>query len=90
MKVIFIYFIYFFKSTEEANWLGQQLKAKNFDPVVLHGTLDPAKRDETMKKFAEGTYTTIIATNVIARGIDIPQVCFLNHFFLYFFFRIIY
>lgn len=40
----------------------------------LHGKLDTAERDRTIDAFRDGKSKVLIATNVIARGIDIMQV----------------
>ncbi|ETO09551.1 Cytoplasmic ATP-dependent RNA helicase, partial [Reticulomyxa filosa] len=41
---------------------------------VLFGAMAPDKRDLTMREFREGKTSVLIATNVIARGIDVPSV----------------
>lgn len=42
--------------------------------VSLHGLMDTAQRDEVMANFRDGKSKVLIATNVIARGIDVLQV----------------
>ncbi|CAG8668211.1 16768_t:CDS:2, partial [Acaulospora morrowiae] len=44
------------------------------DAQVLHGDIAQAQREITMKRFREGKFKCIICTDVLARGIDIPQV----------------
>lgn len=40
----------------------------------LHGSKEAADRDAVMDRFRDGQDKVLITTNVIARGIDIPQV----------------
>jgi len=40
----------------------------------LHGSKEAMDRDAVMDRFRDGQDKVLITTNVIARGIDIPQV----------------
>jgi len=40
----------------------------------LHGSKEATDRDSVMDRFRDGQDKVLITTNVIARGIDIPQV----------------
>ena len=40
----------------------------------LHGSKEATDRDAVMDRFRDGQDKVLITTNVIARGIDIPQV----------------
>ena len=42
---------------------------------VLHGDIEPAQRDATMEAFRNGESTVLITTNVLARGVDVDNVC---------------
>lgn len=42
--------------------------------AVLHGGMDSDARDAIIDEFRAGRSRVLIATNVLARGIDIPQV----------------
>jgi len=42
---------------------------------VLHGNIEPAMRDVTMEAFRNGESNVLITTNVLARGVDIDNVC---------------
>jgi ATP-dependent RNA helicase DDX19/DBP5 len=41
---------------------------------LLHGSKDPVERDRVIDEFRDGKSKVLITTNVVARGIDIPQV----------------
>lgn len=64
----------FTETKKECNELSvtdglQQLKAQ-----VLHGDIDQKHREITLKAFREGKVRCLVATNVAARGLDIPEV----------------
>lgn len=50
------------------------MTAEGHKVVSLHGKLETAERDEVMTSFRDGKTKVLITTNVIARGIDVPQV----------------
>jgi translation initiation factor 4A len=66
--------IIFCNSKRKAEWLKDQLTAENFTVSCIHSDLTQIVRDKTMKSFRLGTSRILIATDVIARGIDIQQV----------------
>ncbi|KAF7696584.1 ATP-dependent RNA helicase FAL1 [Cucumispora dikerogammari] len=42
--------------------------------AMLHGKMEPEIRSEMIKKFENAEYKVLVATNVLSRGLDIPQV----------------
>ena len=38
------------------------------------GGMDNTERDKIIDDFRRGTFTTLLSTNVLARGIDVPEV----------------
>ena len=42
--------------------------------MVLIGGLENSERDKIIDNFRQGAFTTLISTNVLARGIDVPEV----------------
>jgi ATP-dependent RNA helicase DDX19/DBP5 len=42
---------------------------------VLHAGLEPQQRDATMLAFRNGESNVLITTNVLARGVDVDNVC---------------
>lgn len=51
---------------------------KNYFPVQsaqsLHGDIPQKQRELTLKGFRNGNFEVLVATNVAARGLDIPEV----------------
>lgn len=66
--------IIFCNSKRKAEWLKEQLLNENFTVSCIHSDLSQVQRDRTMKNFRVGTSRILIATDVIARGIDVQQV----------------
>ncbi len=65
--------IIFTDKKEEANqvMLNGQIKVES---QVLHGDIPQKQREITFQSFRKGTLKCLIATNVAARGLDIPEV----------------
>lgn len=43
-------------------------------PTIMFGKMEKEERDEMMKKFRNGEVNVIIATDMLSRGIDVPEV----------------
>ena len=41
---------------------------------IMHGKITQSKREWTLRQFREGRIRVIVATDVISRGLDIPNV----------------
>ena len=64
--------IIFVETKGEANELCLNDKLK--DSQVIHGDIAQKQREISLQGFREGKVRVLIATNVCARGIDIPEV----------------
>jgi ATP-dependent RNA helicase RhlE len=71
-----------FAGTKElANQLYEQLEAKFPEQAgVIHSNKEQNHRFNTVNKFKDGTYRFIIATDIIARGLDIAEVSHVINF----------
>lgn len=54
--------------------LGEALMARGYGVETIHGDLSQAQRDRVMRRFRSGQADMLIATDVAARGLDIPDV----------------
>jgi ATP-dependent RNA helicase DeaD len=54
--------------------LSERLQRYGYPALALHGDLRQSQRDLAMKRFREGGRILLVATDVAARGIDVPQV----------------
>ena len=54
--------------------LAKTLKRQNFNVGEMHSDLEQSKREEVMKDFKNGKIDVLVATDVVARGIDINDI----------------
>jgi len=47
---------------------------------VLHGDIAQGSREVTLKNFRAGKFSCLVATDVAARGLDIPSVDLVVHY----------
>uniref|UniRef100_A0A7M4EH67 RNA helicase n=1 Tax=Crocodylus porosus TaxID=8502 RepID=A0A7M4EH67_CROPO len=65
--------IVFCETKKEANELALNASIKQ-DCQSLHGDIPQKQREITLKGFRNGAFKVLVATNVAARGLDIPEV----------------
>jgi len=56
------------------------LTKKNFKHGVFHGGLEQIDREKSLIKFRSGAHNVLIATDLAARGLDIPLIKHVIHF----------
>ena len=64
----------FSRTKHGAEKMKKQLVADGYDAESIHGNRSQGQRDRAIKAFRDGTVTVLVATDVAARGIDIPGV----------------
>lgn len=64
----------FTNSRAKADQLGGVLQGKGVRCGVLHGDMDQKERNRIMALFRQGTITTLLGTDLAARGLDITGV----------------
>ncbi|XP_048715118.2 nucleolar RNA helicase 2 isoform X4 [Caretta caretta] len=65
--------IIFCETKKDASELALNASIKQ-DAQSLHGDIPQKQREITLKGFRNGTFEVLVATNVAARGLDIPEV----------------
>ncbi len=63
-----------------ADRLTQALQANHYDAMAIHGDLSQRQRDYAIHAFRTGKTGLLIATDVAARGLDIPKVSHVINF----------
>jgi ATP-independent RNA helicase DbpA len=58
----------------EVDDVAADLQDAGFSALGLHGDLEQVDRDETLLQFANNSCAILVATDVAARGLDIPDV----------------
>jgi ATP-dependent RNA helicase DeaD len=66
--------IVFAATKQRADRVAHQLKRDGFSAIAIHGDLTQRQRDQAMFKFRKGTEDILVATDIAARGIDVPAV----------------
>ncbi|KDQ13582.1 hypothetical protein BOTBODRAFT_371427 [Botryobasidium botryosum FD-172 SS1] len=66
--------IIFCHRRDTADRISARMTAEGHSVASLHGAKEGSERDRIVDEFREGKSKVLITTNVIARGIDIPQV----------------
>jgi ATP-dependent RNA helicase RhlE len=66
--------IIFVRTRVRAERVAKAMERVSIPSITIHGEKDQAERSEAMRKFKEGECNVLIATDVSARGIDIPDV----------------
>jgi len=67
--------IVFVSTKKNANMVHRALTDGGYTCSVLHGSIEAADRDSTMLAFRNGESNVLITTNVLARGVDVDNVC---------------
>jgi len=70
----------FCKTKAATQKLAKQLKAKNISADAIHGDLLQKERDKVMRAFKNESLQILIATDLAARGIDVPDLAYVVHF----------
>ena len=60
--------------------VAKSLKSHGFNAAPIHGDLDQSQRMRTLDEFRDGTLHLLVASDVAARGLDIPAVSHVFNF----------
>jgi len=60
--------------------LSNFLDKNKFSHGCFHGGMEQKDRERSLIKFRNGTYQVIVATDLAARGIDIPEMKYIVHY----------
>ena len=72
--------IVFCNRKREVDIVAKSLNKHGFDAAPIHGDLPQSYRTQTLDRFRNGELTLLVASDVAARGLDIPDV---GHVFCY-------
>jgi superfamily II DNA/RNA helicase len=71
--------IMFTRTKYGAKNLARKLSARGVDAVDLHGNLSQNARTRNLEAFGAGTATTMVCTDIAARGIHVDEVALVVH-----------
>jgi superfamily II DNA/RNA helicase len=66
--------VIFCNKRQKAEMLAEKMQAHGYPLTCIHGELPTAERSQRFAQFLEGSSRILIATDVMARGIDIQQI----------------
>jgi ATP-dependent RNA helicase DeaD len=66
--------IVFVRTRRDADILAEQLTGQGYVAQAIHGEIPQAQREHILQRFRAGHTQLLIATDVAARGLDIPDV----------------
>ncbi len=64
----------FVRTKRGADRLVKRLRSQNVEAVAMHGNKSQRQREQALARFERGDVMTLVATDVAARGIDVPDV----------------
>jgi ATP-dependent RNA helicase RhlE len=64
----------FVRTRRGADRLASKLKAKGLSVAAMHGDLSQAQRERTLARFRAGKVSTLVSTDVAARGLDVEGI----------------
>ncbi len=67
---------------ESTERISEFLEEHNIDHGVYHGGLDQIDRDRALVMFRNSSHLILIATDLAARGLDIPELDYIIHYHL--------
>ncbi|MCP4324994.1 MAG: DEAD/DEAH box helicase [Psychromonas sp.] len=67
---------------ESANLLAKELKLDGIKAAICHGDKTQGARNKAIEQFASGSVRVLVATDVAARGLDIPDLPYVVNFHL--------
>ncbi|MEM6375812.1 MAG: DEAD/DEAH box helicase [Pseudomonadota bacterium] len=72
--------IIFCNRKTDVDIVAKSLRKYKYNAEPIHGDLDQSQRTRTLEAFREGKLTLLVASDVAARGLDIPSVSHVFNF----------
>src|SRR6056297_798069 len=72
--------IVFCNRKSDVDIVSKSLKKHGYDAAPIHGDLDQSQRTRTLDGFRDGSLKFLIASDVAARGLDVPAVSHVFNF----------
>lgn len=72
--------VIFFNFKDSIREVSDHLKKNNINHGVFHGDMEQKDRERSLIKFRNGTYELLLATDLAARGIDVPEIAYIVHY----------
>lgn len=66
--------IVFTRTRRRAGWVTDRLKDAGINAEEIHSDISQSQRERTLDNFRNGKFPILVATDVAARGLDIPAI----------------
>ena len=70
----------FTATKRSADDLSSSLRGQGFDAKALHGDMNQSERNRTLQAMRQGRVRVLVATDVAARGLDVPGISHVINF----------
>jgi ATP-dependent RNA helicase RhlE len=70
----------FVRTRRGADRLSRKLAQQNVEALALHGDLSQSQRERALRRFEAGEVSTLVATDVAARGLDLAEITHVINF----------
>ena len=70
----------FVRTKRGADRLVQKLARNDVTAVAMHGDMNQGQRERALKRFEDGKVSTLVATDVAARGLDLDDITHVINF----------
>ena len=70
----------FVRTKRGADRLVQKLAKSDVTAVAMHGDMNQTQRERALKRFEDGKVSTLVATDVAARGLDLDDITHVINF----------
>jgi ATP-dependent RNA helicase RhlE len=64
----------FTNTRRKATWVKDRLRDSNVIAEDIHGDLSQSQRERTLRAYRAGAFPVLVATDVAARGLDVPTI----------------
>jgi ATP-dependent RNA helicase RhlE len=64
----------FTKTRRKAAWVKNRLRDAQVMAEEIHGDISQSQREKTLQGFRDGDFAVLVATDVAARGLDVPTI----------------
>jgi superfamily II DNA/RNA helicase len=64
----------FVRTKRGADRLAHKLRGRGVDAAAMHGDMSQGARERALERFRSGRVTTLVATDVAARGLDLESI----------------
>jgi ATP-dependent RNA helicase RhlE len=64
----------FTRTKRKATWVKERLRDAKVKAEEIHSDISQSQRERTLRKYRAGEFAVLVATDVAARGLDIPVI----------------